>query len=63
MAKITISHLGPSSDFFSDTESCMRDLSEEELNIQGGLVPLIMGLALYGPTLLGLGIAWAAGEL
>ncbi len=39
MANITISNLHPAgSDLFSDSESYLSQLSEAELNIQGGLM-------------------------
>lgn len=40
MASITISNLRPAgSDLFSDSESFMSSLSEEDLAIQGGITP------------------------
>jgi hypothetical protein len=47
MAKLTISDLhGNSSALLSEEENYIRELSEEEINVKGGLLPVLVGLAL-----------------
>ena len=47
MASIKIYNLySTASDLSSDPESYMNELSEGELNIQGGIWPLIAGIAI-----------------
>lgn len=47
MASIKISDLHPAgSELFSDSESYMNEVSEGELDIQGGISPLIAAAAL-----------------
>ncbi|MEQ9481500.1 hypothetical protein [Coleofasciculus sp. F4-SAH-05] len=42
MSTITIYDLRPTgSELFSDSESYMKDLTEEEIDIQGGLTPFV----------------------
>ncbi|MEH2166527.1 MAG: hypothetical protein V7K41_07605 [Nostoc sp.] len=48
MANISISDLRPTGyDLFFDYESYMKDLSDEELNIQGGITPALYVAAEY----------------
>lgn len=48
MANIAISDLRPTgSDLFFDSESYMKDLSDGELNIQGGITPALFVAAEY----------------
>lgn len=48
MASITISDLRPAGyDLFSDSESYMKDLSEAELGIEGGITPAIVAAAAW----------------
>lgn len=47
MANIAISDLHPTGyDLFSDSESYMKDLSDGELDIQGGVTPVLIGYAI-----------------
>lgn len=42
MSSIKISDLRPTGpDLFYDSESYMKDLTEEEIDIQGGILPLL----------------------
>jgi hypothetical protein len=46
MASIKISDLHVAgSDLFSASESYMNEVSEGELNIRGGILPLLLGIA------------------
>ena len=48
MASINVSDLKPEGyNLFSDSESYMTDLSENELAIQGGLSPVAVGVAIF----------------
>ncbi|MBW4674437.1 MAG: hypothetical protein KME52_10570 [Desmonostoc geniculatum HA4340-LM1] len=47
MAKLTISDLHRNnSALLSDSENYIRELSEEEINVKGGLLPVLIGLAI-----------------
>ncbi|WP_189523569.1 hypothetical protein [Nostoc sp. PA-18-2419] len=47
MAKLTISDLHHnSSALLSDSENYIRELSEEEINVKGGFLAVLVGLAI-----------------
>ncbi|MBD2452023.1 hypothetical protein H6G76_33915 [Nostoc sp. FACHB-152] len=49
MTRITIYDLNPTgSELFSDSESYLKELSEAELAIQGGIIPFLAGLVFGG---------------
>lgn len=53
MAKIKISDLHQhNSALLSDADTYIRELSENEINVKGGLLPVLVGLAilLYAPN-------------
>jgi len=57
MANIAISDLRPTgSDLFFDSESYMKDLSDGELDIQGGVTPALVGYAIASSELCGLAV-------
>ena len=55
MASITICDLNPSE---KAPKSYLTNLSEKELDIQGGIFPLIIAGLICGPTIVGLGIGY-----
>lgn len=66
MASIIISNLHPAgSDLFSDSESYLKELSEEDLGIQGGIWPVLLAevsgsIVTVGSGFVGAGIGVAA---
>ncbi len=60
MSSITISNLHPTgSDLFSDSESYLKELSESELDVQGGIWPILPAAMAMGGAF-GVGFAAAA---
>ncbi|MBW4614445.1 MAG: hypothetical protein KME21_14465 [Desmonostoc vinosum HA7617-LM4] len=66
MSQITISTLHTAgSDLFSDSESYLKELSEEDLDIQGGIWPILAmeisgSIVTVGSAFVGVGIGVAA---
>jgi hypothetical protein len=59
MANITISNLHPvGSELFSDSESYLKELSEEDFGVQGGMSGSMITL---GSAAVGVGLGVAAG--
>jgi hypothetical protein len=46
MANIKITNLSDESNLFSDFDNNLRDLSDIDINIHGGFLPLVIGLGL-----------------